>query len=63
MNSSIFDKASQSYPFYTRLFKVLSINDILYQTGRSKLIKDMTILEYRDYVAMISQNVSDSDDA
>ncbi len=60
MNQSIFDKASASFTFYNRLFKALSLNDILYQAGRAKLVKDMTTLEYQDYAVMLASNVKDS---
>ena len=59
MKQSIFNKASTSYKFYQRLFRTLSLNDILYQTGRAKLIKDMTPLEYKDYLEMIAMDVKD----
>lgn len=58
--TSIFDKASASYPFYVNLFRKLEMNDILNRGGKAKLLKDMTTLEYQDYVDMVVREVTDN---
>lgn len=57
MTQSIYDKASASYPFYSALFKRLCTNDLLYQTGKAKLLKDMNDKEYEAYNKYLIDNV------
>jgi hypothetical protein len=57
---SIFAPKSVSYKFYHTLFTHLSVNQLLAETGNCKLMMDMTITEYLEYLAFIAEHVTDN---
>lgn len=53
MSKTMFDGHPETLAFYTQVFRALAINDTLYQNGHCKLLRDMTTLEYIDYLKKI----------